>query len=54
MVAGSAGAQSPGVQIGAERETVGAIARARAVDGKLHSIIAIDPTAIAQAQSAEA
>ena len=50
-MAGSAGAQSPGVQIGAERETVGAIARALAVDGKLHSIIAIDQTAIAQARA---
>ena len=45
-LAGSAGAQSH-----AERETLGAIARARAVDGQLHSIIAIDPTAIAQARA---
>ena len=45
-MAGSAGAQSS-----AERETLGAIARARAIDGQLHSIIAIDPTAIAQARA---
>ena len=45
-IAGSAGAQSS-----AERETIGAIARARAIDGQLHSIIALDPTAIAQARA---
>ena len=44
-LAGSAGAQST-----AEYETLGALARARAIDGQLHSIIAIDPTAIAQAR----
>ncbi len=44
--AGSAGAQSS-----AERETIGAIARARAIDGQLHSIIALDPTAIGQART---
>jgi amidase len=38
----------------AERETANAIARARAVDGRLHSIIAIDPTAIAQARAVDA
>ena len=37
-IAGSAGAQSS-----AEYQTLGAIARARAVDGQLNSIIAIDP-----------
>jgi len=47
-LAGSAGAQST-----AEYETRGAIARARAVDGQLHSIIAIDPTAIAQAHAVD-
>jgi len=46
-VAGSAGAQT------AERETLGALARARAIDGQLHSIIAIDPTAIAQARAVD-
>ncbi len=45
-MAGSAVAQNH-----AERETIGAIARARAIDGQLHSIIALDPTAIAQARS---
>ncbi len=44
-IAGSAGAQT------AERDTLGAIARARAIDGQLRSIIAIDPTAIAQARA---
>ena len=43
-IAGSAGAQT------AERATLGALARARAIDGQLRSIIAIDPTAIAQAR----
>jgi amidase len=33
-----------------EQDTAAAIARARAVDGRLHSIIALDPTAIAQAR----
>ncbi len=45
-MAGTASAQRT-----AEYETVGAIARARAVDGQLNSIIAIDPTAIAQARA---
>ena len=45
-IAGSAGAQSS-----AEYQTLGAIARARAVDGQLNSIIALDPTAIAQARA---
>jgi amidase len=40
-----------GAQPSAEYRTVGAIARARAVDGQLHSIIALDPTAIAQARA---
>ncbi len=44
-VAGSAGAQT------AERETLGALARARAIDAQLRSIIAIDPTAVAQARA---
>ena len=44
-LAGTAGAQGP-----AEYATVGAIARAHAIDARLHSIIAIDPTAIGQAQ----
>jgi len=48
-LAGSAAAQTS-----AEYATVGAIARARAVDGQLHSIIAIDPTAIDQARAIEA
>jgi amidase len=48
-LAGSAGARTS-----AEYETVGAIARARAVDGSLHSIIAIDPTAIDQARAIDA
>ena len=47
-------AASAGAQTSAERETIGAIARARAVDGRIRSIIAIDPTAIAQARSIDA
>ena len=47
-IAGSAGAQS------VEYRTSGAIARARAIDGQLHSIIAIDPTAMAQARQIDA
>ena len=46
-------ASSAGAQSTAEYETLGAIARARAVDGQLHSIIAIDPTAIAQARGVD-
>ena len=46
-IAGSAGAQT------AERVTLGAVARARAIDGQLRSIIAIDPTAIAQARATD-
>jgi amidase len=38
-------------QVGAEYQTIGAINRARAIDGQLHSIIALDPTAIAQARA---
>ncbi len=38
----------------AEYATVGAINRARAIDGQLRSIIAIDPTAIAQARAIDA
>ena len=45
-LAGSAAAQN-----NAERGTLGAIARARAVDGQLNAIIAIDPTAITQARA---
>jgi amidase len=48
-LAGSAGAQSS-----AEYATAGAIARARAVDGQIHSIIALDPTALAQARAIDA
>ena len=48
-VAGSAAAQRS-----AEYETVGAIARARAIDGQIHSIIAIDPTALTQARAIDA
>ena len=47
-LAGSAAAQN-----NAERETSGAIARARAVDGQLNAIIAIDPTAITQARAVD-
>jgi len=47
-------AAGAGAQTSAERETIGAIARARAVDGRIRSIIAIDPTAIAQARSIDA
>ncbi|MEQ7874142.1 amidase [Sphingomonas sp. ASV193] len=49
LLAGSAIAAGP-----AERETANAIARARQVDGKLHSIIALDPTAIDQARRIDA
>jgi amidase len=46
---------SPGTlaaaQATAEQATIGAIARARAIDGQIHSIIALDPTAIAQARA---
>ncbi len=45
-IAGSAPAQS-----GAERATLSAIARVRAIDGQLHSIIAIDPTALREARA---
>ena len=38
----------------AEYATVGAINRARAIDGQLRSIIAIDPTAIGQARAIDA
>jgi amidase len=48
-LAGSAAAQRS-----AEYETVGAIARARAIDGQIHSIIAIDPTALTQARAIDA
>ena len=51
MAASTAAAQWWGP---AERETIGAIARARAIDGRLHSIIAIDPTAIDQARRIDA
>jgi amidase len=37
-------------QNNAERATIGAIARARAVDAQIHSINALDPTAIVQAR----
>jgi amidase len=37
-------------QRNAEHASIGAIARARAVDGHIHSIIALDPTAIVQAR----
>ena len=47
-LAGSAAAQDS-----AEHKTAGAINRARAVDGQLNSIIAIDPTAIAQARAVD-
>ena len=47
-------AASAAAQRSAEYETVGAIARARAVDGQIHSIIALDPTAIAQARAIDA
>jgi amidase len=43
-------AANAGAQSTAEYRTVGAINRARAVDGKLNSIIALDPTAIDQAR----
>ncbi len=46
VLAGSGAAQSS-----AERETIGAIDRARAIDGQLRSIIAIDPTAMGQAHA---
>ncbi len=48
-LAGTATAQGP-----AEYATRGAIARAQAIDARLHSIIAIDPTAIGQAQAIDA
>lgn len=38
-------------QVSAEYQTIGAINRARAIDGQLHSIIALDPSAIAQARA---
>jgi amidase len=44
-IAGGANAQN------AEREALGAVARARAIDGQLRSIIALDPTAVAQARA---
>ncbi len=44
-ISASAGAQT------AEYQAQGAIARARAIDGQLHSILSIDPTAIAQARA---
>ncbi len=44
-------AWSAGAQTSAEHATIGAINRARAIDGQLRSIIAIDPTAIAQARA---
>jgi len=52
----SAGLATPvaAQQGAAEYATVGAINRARAIDGQLRSIIAIDPTAIAQAQAVDA
>ena len=37
----------------AEYATIGAINRARAIDGRLRSIIALDPTAIAQARAVD-
>ena len=49
LLASAASAQGP-----AEYATIGAIARAQAVEARLHSIIAIDPTAIAQAQAIDA
>ena len=47
----TAAAAAPGP---AERETRSAIARAAAIDGRLHSIIALDPTAIDQARAIDA
>ena len=38
----------------AERAVAAATARAAAIDGRLHSIIALDPTAMAQAQAVDA
>ncbi|MDQ3077967.1 MAG: amidase [Pseudomonadota bacterium] len=49
-VAASAAAQ----QGAAEYATIGAINRARAIDGQLHSIIALDPTALDQARRVDA
>ncbi len=49
IVAGLA-ASAAVAQGAAEHATIGAINRARAIDSKLHSIIAIDPTAIDQAR----
>ena len=46
-----AAAASAGAQTNAERESRGAIARAGAIDGRLNSIIAIDPAAMAQARA---
>ena len=48
-LAGSAAAQTS-----AEYATIGAINRARAVDGGLHSIIALDPTALDRARAIDA
>ena len=53
-VAALAMAGSAMAQTSAEYKTVGAINRARAVNGQLHAIIAIDPTAIDQARAIDA
>lgn len=47
-------ATTANAQDSAQRQTAGAIARARAIDGQLHSIIAIDPTAMEQARAVDA
>ena len=47
----AASAATAGAQSTAEYRTVGAINRARAIDGQLNSIIALDPTALDQARA---
>ena len=54
MVTASVAAPLAAQQGAAEYATVGAINRARAIDGQLRSIIAIDPSAISQARSIDA
>ena len=51
MVAAIGLAAGAAAQPTAEYRTAGAIARARAVDGQVRSIIALDPTAIDQARA---
>ena len=49
----AASAVGAGAQSTAEYRTVGAINRARAIDGQVRSIIALDPTAIDQARAVD-